>query len=98
VKRYLEIGSEEVLGSVGRANRTIVWHGAGLQQTVGWLLGPPVMTFRPATCVDGDLALGLRQWCCVGVGSPVVWVVLMFGLRGFLILFRKYIFFNLNLV
>jgi hypothetical protein len=59
-------------GNVGLAGATVVWRGAGLRQTVGWLLGSPAMTFRPVTCVDGALALGLRQWCCAGVGSPAV--------------------------
>jgi hypothetical protein len=53
----------------GSRRRTVVWRGAGLQQTVGWLLGSPTMTFRPATCVDGAPALGLRQ-----CGSRRCWV------------------------
>jgi hypothetical protein len=76
VKRYPEIGDGETKKDENRQcglrRRTVVWRGAGLRQIVGWLLGSPAMTFRPATCVDRAPMLGLRQWCCVGVGSPIV--------------------------
>jgi hypothetical protein len=76
VKRYPEIGDGETKKDenrqCGSRRRTVVWRGAGLRQTVGWLLGSPAMTFRPATCVDGAPTLGLRQWCCAGVGSPTM--------------------------
>ncbi|KAE8009266.1 hypothetical protein FH972_005714 [Carpinus fangiana] len=54
--------------SVGRAG-AVVWRGAGLR--LAGCLGP-AMTFRSATCVDGAPALGLRQWCCAGVGSLAI--------------------------
>jgi hypothetical protein len=76
VKRYPEIGDGETKNDenrqCGSRRQTVVWRGAGLRQTVGWLLGSLATTFRPATCVDGAPALGLRQWCCTGVGSPAV--------------------------
>jgi hypothetical protein len=54
---------------VAPANGSVAWCGSAVE-TLSWLLGSPVMTFRPATCVDGAPALDLRQWCCVGVVLP----------------------------
>jgi hypothetical protein len=76
------------------ANGSAVWC-KSTAKTVGYLLRSLAMTFRPATCVDGDPALGLWQWCCADVGSLAMWVVPMLGLRGFL---EKIYIFNLNLV
>jgi hypothetical protein len=67
---------------VGHTSATVVRRGAGLRQTVGWLLGSSAMTFRSAICVDGAPALGLQQWCCADVGSPAVWVAPVLGLAS----------------
>jgi hypothetical protein len=79
-------------GSVGRAGATVVWRDAGLRQTIGWLLGSPAMTLGRRRAL-----MELRGWVSSSAIAPALGLRRCGSrrdLRGFLILFRKYIFFN----